>query len=110
MGLRPSMGSVGDAYDNEIAESFFASLKCELLNRTLLPMKSETRTELFSYIEGWYNPRRRRRSRIMMTPNAFKAKARKTQKREIEKATATLTGYPPGKAVDKFPNAPTRAR
>ena len=46
----------------------------------------------------------------MMAPNAFEAKARKNQKREIEKNTATSTGYPPGTAVDKFPNALKRAR
>ena len=55
MGVRPSMGSVGDAYDNAMAESFFASLECELLERTVLPTKSAARTALFSYIEGWPN-------------------------------------------------------
>ena len=55
MGVRPSMGTVGDAYDNAMAESFFASLECELLKRTVLPMKSAARTALFSYIEGWPN-------------------------------------------------------
>ena len=55
MGVRPSMGSVGDAYDNAMAESFFASLECELLKRTVLPTKSAARTALFSYIEGWPN-------------------------------------------------------
>ena len=54
-GVRPSMGSVGDAYDNAMAESFFAILECELLKRTVLPTKSAARTELFSYIEGWPN-------------------------------------------------------
>ena len=55
IGVRPSMGSVGDAYDNAMAESFFASLECELLKRTVLPTKSAARTALFSYIEGWPN-------------------------------------------------------
>ena len=104
------MGSVGDAYDNAMAESFFASLECELLERTVLPTKSAARTALFTYIEGWYNPRRRHGSIGMMAPNQFEARATKNQKREIEKNTATLTGYPPGLAADKFPNALTRAR
>ena len=53
------MGSVGDAYDNAMAESFFASLECELLDRRSFKSKAEARVALFSYIEGWYNPRRR---------------------------------------------------
>ena len=59
MGVRPSMGSVGDAYDNAMAESFFATLECELLERRSFKTKTEARTALFTYIEGWYNPRRR---------------------------------------------------
>ena len=110
MGVRPSMGSVGDAYDNAMAESFFASLECELLERTVLKTKSEARTALFSYIEGWYNPRRRHGSIGMMAPNAFEAKARKNQECEIEKTTATTAGYPPCPSVDKFPGAQQKAR
>jgi putative transposase len=68
MKVRPSMGSVGDAYENEpqakfrhnaMAESFFATLECELLDRRSFKSKAQARTALFAYIEGWYNPRRR---------------------------------------------------
>ena len=59
MGVRPSMGSVGYAYDNAMAESFFASLECELLDRRNFQTKTDARLALFTYIEGWYNPRRR---------------------------------------------------
>lgn len=59
MGVGPSMGTVGDAYDNAMAESFFASLECELLDRRSFQTKTEARLALFSYIEGWYDPRRR---------------------------------------------------
>lgn len=58
MGVRPSMGTVGDAYDNAMAESFFATLECELLDRRSWKSKAEARTALFTWIEGWYNPRR----------------------------------------------------
>ena len=58
-GVRPSMGSVGDAYDNAMCESFFASLECELLDRRGFPTHTEARQALFRYIEGWYNPHRR---------------------------------------------------
>ncbi len=59
LGVRPSMGSVGDAYDNAMAESFFASLECELLDRRSFETKAAARLAVFTYIEGWYNPRRR---------------------------------------------------
>lgn len=58
-GVRPSMGSVGDAYDNAMCESFFATLECELLDRTRFRNQAEARMEIFDFIEGWYNPRRR---------------------------------------------------
>ena len=58
-GVRPSMGSVGDAYDNALCESFFATLECELLDREQFRTPAEARRALFDYIEGWYNPRRR---------------------------------------------------
>jgi putative transposase len=58
-GVRPSMGSVGDAYDNAMCESFFATLETELLNRTSFKTQVEARTAIFEFIEGWYNPHRR---------------------------------------------------
>jgi putative transposase len=57
-GVRPSMGSVGDAYDNAMCESFFATLECELLERRRFASQAEARVACFSYIEGWYNPAR----------------------------------------------------
>jgi putative transposase len=59
MGVRPSMGSVGDAYDNAMCESFFATLECELLDRTRFKNQVEARLAVFDFIEGWYNPHRR---------------------------------------------------
>lgn len=59
MGVRPSMGTVGDAYDNAMAESFFASLECELIERRTFKTRTEARMAVFTWIEGWYNPRRR---------------------------------------------------
>ena len=55
-GVRPSMGSVGDAYDNAMCESFFATLECELLDRRRFASQAEARIACFSFIEGWYNP------------------------------------------------------
>jgi putative transposase len=50
------MGSVGDAYDNAMAESFFSTLEAELLSRRRFASQAEARMAGFSYIEGWYNP------------------------------------------------------
>jgi putative transposase len=54
--VRPSMGSVGDAYDNAMCESFFSTLECELLARRRFTSQAEARIACFSYIEGFYNP------------------------------------------------------
>lgn len=58
-GVRPSMGSVGDCYDNALCESFFATLECELLDRRVFHTRDEARRAVFEFIEGWYNPHRR---------------------------------------------------
>ncbi len=50
------MGSVGDAYDNAMCESFFATLECELLERRRFASQAEARMAVFSFIEGFYNP------------------------------------------------------
>ena len=57
-GVRPSMGSVGDAYNNAMCESFFATLECELLARRRFTSQAEARMAVFSFVEGWYNPLR----------------------------------------------------
>ena len=57
-GVRPSMGSVGDAYDNALCESFFATLECELLDRQRFGTPGAARFAVFDFIEGWYNPHR----------------------------------------------------
>ncbi len=70
-GVRPSMGSVGDAYDNAMCESFFATLECELLNRRKFRTKAEARMAIFEFIEGWYNPSRRHSALGYKSPMGF---------------------------------------
>jgi putative transposase len=70
-GVRPSMGSVGDCYDNALCESFFATLECELLDRVTLRTPREARRAVFDFIEGWYNPRRRHSALAYESPIAF---------------------------------------
>ena len=67
-GVKPSMGSVGDCYDNAMCESFFATLECELLDRTRFRSQAEARSAIFEFIEGWYNPRRRHSSIGYLSP------------------------------------------
>ncbi len=62
-GLRSrERSSVGDCYDNAMCESFFATLECELIDRTRFRSQAEARSAVFEFIEGWYNPRRRHSS------------------------------------------------
>ena len=70
-GVVPSMGSVGDCYDNAMAESFFATLECELLDRHTFPHRETAQTEVFKWIEGWYNPHRRHSSLGYISPVAY---------------------------------------
>jgi len=70
-GIAQSMGSRGDCYDNAVAESFFATLKKELIHRRSWPLKAELRTEVFDYIEVFYNRQRRHRSLGMLSPAQF---------------------------------------
>ena len=68
VGLRPSMGSSGDCYDNALAESFFATLECELLDRRKFRTREEAGRAVFEFIEGWYNPYRRHSSIGQVSP------------------------------------------
>ena len=70
-GVRPSMGSVGDAYDNAMCESFFATLECELLDRDRFRTPADARRAIFDFIEGWYNPRRRHSALDYLSPIIF---------------------------------------
>jgi putative transposase len=70
-GIAQSMGSRGDCFDNAVAESFFATLKKELIHRRSWPIKAELRTEVFDYIETFYNRRRRHRSLGYLSPAQF---------------------------------------
>ena len=67
-GVRPSMGSIGDCYDNALCESFFATLECELLDRRKFATQAEARMAVFEFIEGFYNPRRRHSSLGSLSP------------------------------------------
>ena len=78
-GVRPSMGSVGDCFDNALCESFFATLECELLEQHSFRTQIQARMATFDFIEGWYNPHRRHSALGYLSPMAF-------ERRELERA------------------------
>ena len=67
-GIARSMGSKGDCYDNAVAESFFATLKKELVHRRSWPTRRELTSEVFEYIEAFYNRTRRHSTLAMLSP------------------------------------------
>lgn len=75
MGVIPSTGSVGDCFDNAMAESFFATLECELIDRRSFRTQAEARMALFEFLEGWYNTRRRHSALGYLSPNDFERAA-----------------------------------
>ncbi len=70
-GVRPSMGSVGDCYDNAMCESFFATLECELIDRSTFRTHGDARAAIVDFIEGFYNTRRRHSSIGFCSPVQF---------------------------------------
>jgi putative transposase len=70
-GVRPSMGSVGDCFDNALCESFFATLECELLDRQRFRNPADAQRAVFDFIEGWYNLHRRHSALGYLSPAAF---------------------------------------
>ena len=67
-GLVPSMGSIGDCFDNSVAESFFGSLQLELLDEHRWDTRDQLANAIFDWIECWYNPRRRHSYCGMLSP------------------------------------------
>ena len=87
-GLLGSMGSIGDCFDNSVAESFFATLQTELLDRSTWPTREALANAIFSFVEGFYNPRRRHSTLGYLSPADY----------ETQHATTTPAG-PPSKTA-----------
>ncbi len=69
------MGSRGDCYDNAVAESFLATIKKELIHRRSWPTRAELSTEVFDYIETFYNRQRRHSTLGQRSPTDFETAA-----------------------------------
>lgn len=73
--MTPSMSGKGNCYDNAVVETFFKSLKAEMLWRQSWPTRRQATAAIFQYINGFYNPRRRHSYLGIISPLAFEAKA-----------------------------------
>jgi putative transposase len=102
VGLRPSMGSVGDCFDNAMAESFFASLECELIDRHSFQTPAQARPVIFEYIEGWYNLHRRHSALDYHSPATF-------ERMHASAALASAAAWPAGAKRDPAAEAGFRA-
>ena len=74
-GVQISMGSIGDAYDNAMCESFFATLECELIDRSVFRTQAAARMAVFDFIEGWYNPHRRHSALDYLSPAGYERRS-----------------------------------
>jgi putative transposase len=90
-GIAISMGSRGDAYDNAVAESFFATLKKELIHRRSWPTRRELIDEVFDHIETFYNPRRRHSTLGMLSPVQFESRASRSHPDQQTITSTTIT-------------------
>src|SRR5437588_7802878 len=86
-GVLQSVGRRGDAFDNAVAESFFATLETELFDRTTLTSRDQARLQVFDFIEGFYNPRRRHSALGYLSPLRFEEQSIE-QEKESGKAVA----------------------
>ncbi len=77
-GLLPSMGSVGDCYDNAMMESFWSRVQVELLDRKRWSTRIELASAIFEYLEIFHNRQRRHSSLSMLTPLEFEARHQPT--------------------------------
>lgn len=122
-GVRPSMGSVGDCYDNAMCESFFATLECELLDRTRFTNREEAELAVFDFIEGFYNTQRRHSSIGNIAPVEFehrnapvevavsdrptpppRSSPSRGRKNVIAAAPSALLGTPPSAEIRSTPH------
>ena len=83
-GLLGSMGSVGDCFNNSVAESFFARLQTELLDRSNWPTREGLANAVFAFIKGFYNPRRRHSTIGYLSPADY----------EVQQQQTTPAGHP----------------
>jgi putative transposase len=87
-GVLQSVGRRGDAFDNAVAESFFATLETELFDRTVFESRDQARLQVFDFIEGFYNPRRRHSALGYLSPLRFEEQSIEQEKKSDKAAAA----------------------
>ena len=91
-GIAPSTGSVGDSFDNALAENLWSTIKIEMVYRedwvTRAPTRAQAESALFRYIDGWYNPRRIQEGLGGLSPDEYEAAWHTRQ--QDQPASATL--------------------
>jgi transposase InsO family protein len=90
-GIRPSMGSVGDSYDNALMENFWSTLKIELVYRNAWRTRDEAENAIFAYIDAWYNTRRIQRELGYLSPDQCETAWHATKAEQPEPAIVTPT-------------------
>ncbi|WP_241825480.1 IS3 family transposase [Micromonospora sp. CB01531] len=93
-GILPSMGSVGDSFDNALMENFWSTLKIELVYRTSWRIRDEAENAIFAYIDGWCNTRRIQKELGYLSPDEYETawNTRQTDLAEPAIATPAPTG------------------
>jgi len=86
------MGSVGDAYDNALAEAFFATLETELLMRHRFETRQAARLALFDFIEAFYNSHRRHSALGYLSPAEFERQGRDTVQAAVSAEMVSAAG------------------
>jgi hypothetical protein len=106
-GIARSMGSRGDCWDNAVAESFFATLKKELVHRRSWPTRRELSSEVFEYIEAFYNRVRRHSTLGMRSPIDYENGTLSNSRTSL---AASRLAHSPIKINTRNPTKPNRVR
>jgi putative transposase len=91
LGIRLSMGSVGDCYDNAMMESFFSSLEAEVLDRNRFTTREQARREVFRWLAGWYNVKRRHSGVGYLSPQEFERRSAQRRRSPSGRIRVRLT-------------------
>jgi putative transposase len=90
-GIAPSTGSVGDSFDNALAENLWSTIKIELVYRNTWRTRDEADTALFRYIDGWYNPHRIQAGLGGLSPDEYEAAYHAHQQAQQQDPTGSAT-------------------
>lgn len=107
-GILPSMGSVGDSFDNALMENFWSTLKIELVYRNSWRTRDEAENAIFTYIDGWYNTRRSRKTSAGDPQTSTKPPGTPTRHSTTRRLSFSLSPPAPGNQPSGKPGEPQR--